>query len=185
MMIQTCKETRFEVIIGNLYFSTSEMTYIWKLFNYLYKRHKILEIDQLLDTKVFNSYTESQHRFVEKAVKKSVALSTIFRYLIIVWVTMYLIYPIVDNSLLALPGWFPFDIVKYRWYIIIYQVASVALSALINSSTDVVTVGFISVATAHFSIVKDTLTSIRKGEDPKELKKTIAHCCFYHNRIVE
>lgn len=185
MMIQTCMETSFAVIIGNLYFSTSQLTYILKLFNYLYKREKIFKIHQLLTLKIFNSYEEDQHRFIIEKVINTNKLSTIFRYLIVVWLAMYLIYPVVDNSLLAIPAWYPFNVEKYRWYIIIYQVASVAISALINSSMDIVTIGFISVATAHFSIIKDTLTNIKKGENLEDVKRKIAFCCHYHNSTIE
>lgn len=185
MIIQTCMETSFEHVIGDLYFSTSEITFILKLTNYLFKREKIYKIDQLLNAKIFNSYDDDQHRFIVDKVKNTNKLAAIFQYLIVIWLAMYLIYPVIDNSLLAIPAWYPFNVEKYRWYIIVYQVGSVAISALVNSSIDIVTMGFISVATAHFSIIKDTLSNIKKGENPDDVKRTLAFCCDYHNCTIE
>lgn len=177
-------ETRLDKIIGSLYFAITEITYVSKLCNYIFNRNDIANIDAYLSTDVFRSYNKDEEKYVKNAVRSANRLVTTFRALIVICIFMYSLYPFIDKRLLPLDAWFPIDMEKYRYPLIVFQVFSVALSSLINSSIDIITIGFISVTLAHYSIIKERLINIKQGLQPQDVMKTIQQCCYYHNSVI-
>lgn len=177
-------ETKIDKIIGAFYFFMTELTFFCKLLNYLYNRQKIAKIDQLYSKRIFNCYSQKQHPFIAEAVFSANLLSKVYRILIILCLILYTSIPFIDNRL-PLDARFPFSIEKYKYFLIVYQILGIAISSLINSSMDNMTIGFISVATAHFSIIKDILVSIKAGENPDDVKKKISHCSYYHTNVIQ
>lgn len=187
IIIQTVHERELDRIIDSLYFLITLTAYIFKLFNYLYKRDLMLSINEMLSGEAFNRYTKNQEKLIKRTVRKCRVLGFLFKSAIASSTIMYFIYPLIDNRpdiILPYPGWFPFDIVKYRYACVIFQVFfGLSLNALMNATIDLITIGLVAIGTTHYEILIDDLLKIKSGKNKEEIEKHVYNCIIYHDHI--
>lgn len=150
-------------ITSALYYCMTQTAYICKLVNFSFRRKILPLMENELNNPLFNTYGESQDIFLQDTIGSFKRIAAIFRILCILVVFFYGLFPAMDNNPenpLPLPGWYPFDIKKYRYEIYVFQVLSVAVSAYNNANIDILTSGLISAASVQFQILKDNLVRI-------------------------
>lgn len=175
-----------------LLFFMTHFTFLCKLSNFLYYKRKLFEIEDLLAESIFYGFPYERLELVKNKVDSCKLIAKIFRILCVLVVLFYTLVPYLDDKedmTLPLPGWLPYDTKKYYYPTVVFQVMSVSISAYNNSSIDVLTCMLITVASAHFDILKENLKGIDyktgKTNSAEAIWTNFKHCVSHHKKIVQ
>lgn len=163
-------------------------TYVCKLINFLYYRKKLIHIEDNLTKPIFYGFSYDQLDLMEEKINSCKKVGKIFRFLCVNAVTCYILTPFLDNDgskNLPYPGWFPYNVTKYYYTTVTFQVLGVANTAYTNSSIDILTWMLISIASGQFEILKHNLKNINWQDDQKKTEKQFVSCVKHHEEIVK
>ncbi|RZC37342.1 7tm 6 domain containing protein, partial [Asbolus verrucosus] len=170
-----------------LFFMT-HVTFLGKLTNFGYYRSNLFNIEDALTNPVFYGFSSECLAVLKKKMASCNLVAKIFRMLCILAVLLYTSVPFLDESKtksLPLPGWLPFNTRKYYYLGVIFQIASVSITAYNNSSIDILTWMLITVATAEFDILKENLKTINfRSECEARANKTVFKNCIKHHKAI-
>ncbi|XP_018564120.1 odorant receptor 85b-like [Anoplophora glabripennis] len=156
-------------VVEALLFLATQMAFLCKLFNVLNKKHKLLEIEDILANPAFYGYPKEKRHLIEDSVRFTKIFGMCYRSICTVVSITYAIFPLMDDDEWALPlsGWNPIQIdTKFKyWTIFTFQWVSYYMSVYINSGIDILIYILITVVTSQFEILKDNLTNIRYETD--------------------
>lgn len=193
MVIEICLNlNNFSVISNTMYYSATQASYICKLVNITLNRQGLRNLEQILKSSTFTEHTVNENRFIKNVLAKTKIMAVAFRCGIIALCIFYFIYPHLEaEDSLALPGWYPLNITKYRHGIVTTQVLSVALSAHNNSTLDLLNYTLIMLGTAQLEILRERFENVCDLKDadkhlkPKLVLKRIKRCIKQHQKLIE
>nr|AUF73049.1 odorant receptor [Anoplophora chinensis] len=156
-------------IVEALLFLATQMAFLCKLFNVLNKKHKLLEIEDILANPAFYGYPKEKRHFIEDSVRFTKILGICYRSICAMGFIIYGCFQLMKDEEWPLPlsGWNPIQVnTKFKYGIIAtFQWVAFFMSAYINSGIDILIYMLISVVTSQFEILKDNLTNIRYETD--------------------
>ncbi|KAJ3666143.1 hypothetical protein Zmor_001597 [Zophobas morio] len=174
-----------------LLFFMTHFTFLCKLTNFVYYKKKMFDIEDTLAGNIFYGHPLERLMLVKTRVSSCQLVAKIFRILCVLVVFFYTLVPYVDHKeekTLPLPGWLPYDIKKYYYPTVVFQIMSVVVSAYNNSSIDILTCMLITVVSAEFDILKENLktTDYKTYNESakKQIQEKFQHCVEYHKAIV-
>lgn len=194
MVIEICLNLdNFSVISNTMYYSVTQASYLCKLINFTLNRKRLRILDQILKSSTFSLHTTNENHFIENVITKTKIMAISFRCGIIALCVLYFLYPHLEvEDSLALPGWYPLNITKYRNELITTQVLSVALSAHNNSTLDLFNYTLIMLGTAQLEILRERLKNICEFEGniddnlrAESIFKRVKGCIRQHKKIIE
>lgn len=171
-----------------LLFLATQVAFLAKLTSIMYFKENFTKIEYLLTKPIFYGFSEHQLKLITSAVKDAEFVARIYRSICIVSVICYSIFPFLDqesNTAMPLPTWHPWDITKSKIYYSIsfgFHIISIAISALYNTTADIITVKMCTLAAAQFQILKDNLNKIdyTKKIATNQLRKNF----IYHQELL-
>ncbi|KAJ8913713.1 hypothetical protein NQ315_007430 [Exocentrus adspersus] len=154
-----------------LLFCMTQFAFLNKLTNLIASKRKLLQLEVRLTNPVFTTVTDVEKSILQKHVSNGKLLAKLYRALCFLVVLFYALFPFLDDRSeteykYPLPCWFPFDEDKYYYQVFFVEIWSIAVSAFVNSSMDVLTIMMMIVATAEFKILNRKLrTAFGAGKD--------------------
>lgn len=156
-------------IVEALLFLATQAAFLCKLFNMIGKRHRLLEIEEILSNPTFYGYSKEKSGLLEGPVRSTKIFGMCYRSICTVVSLTYAICPLMDENEWALPlsGWNPFEVdnkFKY-WVVFVFQWISYYMSVYINTGIDIFIYILITVVTSQFEILKRNLTNLKYDEE--------------------
>ncbi|GJQ82576.1 hypothetical protein Trydic_g12035 [Trypoxylus dichotomus] len=162
-----------------------------KILLQVWNLQKLLDIEEQLETDVFNMYTKEQEHliwFIETAGK--IVLKGYWGACVCT-VSAFMLSPVITDYSVTVPIWIPFahkatDIVTY-----FYESCYLITVSITYPVMDTAIVGLIFLVTAQFKILKDNLQNTCErdinesyAEQEKKIQGRLKRCVFHHNAIL-
>ncbi|XP_050311424.1 putative odorant receptor 85d [Anthonomus grandis grandis] len=174
-------------------FSMTQVGFVSKLMNFLWRIKQVPLLDQMLEQEIFTRVTTEEMTIWKGTFKRVQRYLVIFLSLCAGVVVLYGVIPAIENTKsdrkhYPFPGRFPFDPDRYYYVIYIGEVVAVAVSAFMNGSgLDCLFTKHTVIATVMFKIlcgkIEGLLDNVDKGER-SAVEKRIRHCIVYYNEAV-
>lgn len=113
---------------------TPVIVYCFKMTALVYYRKNFFNIVETLNSDLFNKYSESMQRPLQKILKVTNQGKKIFHILTLSVIIFYTVFPIFDEKELPIP--FSFNVGRYRYVMHIFQIVTLSLSAWNLTSID-------------------------------------------------
>lgn len=197
LLLQMLFEDDVSKIIDSFYFASTEISYICKLVNFLFKRNYMVAIENILNSKSFNSHVKKQYVFLIGAIEETGKLGFAFRVACGLTSMAIALFPIIDNPKFLkppFPGWYFVNPVRFHTSLYCFQIVAVCLSCINNTSIDILNIRLIRMGTAQldvlidnlkFNVLDDNLTTEEFGNINKIVEERLKVCIEHHLTILK
>lgn len=181
-------ETVYEV--GHML--VTEVGFILKLCLFLNHLPILNGLEESLEEPIFNMATEKQSHLITRAIKRLKSITTFYKSAMVVSVIDLNLFPLIENQLLPVPIWAPFDLRKYRIQLYIFEVISIIITASCNTAIDCIAFALLCIAMTQIQILKENLKECAQrnpSEDyftqERKIKRRLKLCVLHHIAILE
>ncbi|GJQ83576.1 hypothetical protein Trydic_g10924 [Trypoxylus dichotomus] len=158
----------------------------------VYQLKKLIEIEELFESDIFNPKTKEQDRFIwEVEIKQKLVLKCYRLGYFCVPVGFFLC-PLVTNYSVTTPIWIPVDYEMRNTIAYIYESCYYVFGAAIYPVVDVVIFGLTLMVTAQFKILKNNLRNScerNKNENywdqEQIIQRRLRACTIHHNAVLK
>lgn len=180
-----------------LLFCMTQLAFLNKLTNLISRKESLRELENLLRKPIFTYVDIQGQRILTSHVDSGKLLAKIYRALCFLVVLFYALFPFLDERSgrehkFPLPCWFPFDEDNYYYPVFFVEIWSIAVSAAVNSSMDVLTVMTMTTATAQFKILNVKLVDISVpsalgGECAEDgsVRSRLRECVVHYDELLQ
>lgn len=163
----------YEALFDIISLLLSPLSYCFKLVIFKSNEKHFLELIQHINQKMFTSYPEKLDIYMQKAIKRSNTIATIFQRFCAGFIMLYSLRPLFISTgpYAHLPVRFSYELGNFIYPMYVYQVLGLAIAAWNNSCMDILAAGVMSIASAQFLIVSEKLGNSRNwaGLTEKEI----------------
>lgn len=155
------------------------------------------ELETLLQKPIFTDVDDEGRRILTSHIEEGKLLAKMYRMMCFLTILLYMLFPVLDKSFerehkFPLRCWFPFNEENYYYQVVFVEVLSIAISAIINSSMDILTIMMMIVATAEFKILNRKLTNILVPSGSEEaivedvlVKGRLEECIVHYDELLQ
>ena len=123
-------------VIEASYYLITQTIFLCKLLSFELQRGKYEEIRRIVRSPLFNDCGTHQRASVSKNFKGFKIFRRFFLMCLASVVVIYFAFPIMDGQDMPVPAWFPFDVKRYKYYVILYETIGFSLTAYVNATFD-------------------------------------------------
>ncbi|XP_023311847.1 odorant receptor 94a-like [Anoplophora glabripennis] len=179
-----------------LVFCVTQFAFLNKLTNLIWHQSSLKELEALLQKPVFTSVRSEEKHIKTSHLQGGKLLGKMYRGMCFLGVVLYTLFPLLDKRSdkepkFPLPGWFPFNEVDYYYPVFFFEILSIAILSVINSSIDLLTIMTMILATAEFKILNRKLTNISTSsgadgdyDDDDEVRSRMGECIIHYDEAL-
>ncbi|XP_044745302.1 odorant receptor 85b-like [Coccinella septempunctata] len=186
MFLMILEEVEITILTACWLMSITQAAFLLKLLIFYLKRYDLRDIENfLISEEPFHTISHFKRAVIRKNLKSCRRMFFTYRMFCFITCLGYAICPYIDKGhLLVLPGYIPWDIIKYNFVTNMLQAFTISSSAYINSSLDTLAVALFTVGIVHLENLNEHLRTMEytrpEDEVEKEFKKMIVH----HQNII-
>lgn len=167
--------------------------FVWalKACYFVYTKNKFNALEESLKDPVFNEFTRNQEHLVKQQIHKTKRLGNLFRGITLVTCACYILCPILDGDVWAIPLWVPFTDGTPTIYYQLYESICFLSLATAHPSFDMLLVAFLNTMAIQLDILNDNLMhSTDRNEDESfdvqeaRIRRRLRKCVIHHLAIV-
>lgn len=138
-------------------------TYGCKLIALAYNKKCFFEIINDINSATFNSHPKDLVQPIAQTIWISKTAEKIFKFLLLLLLMIYLIFPIIDHNALPIP--LSYELGNYYYLMHLYQMTALILTAWNISCIDLLFTSFVGLAAAQIDILREKLIRCKCNED--------------------
>ncbi|KAK9695346.1 7tm Odorant receptor [Popillia japonica] len=142
------------------YYSFIQAAFVIKLYIYLYYLPILIELENKLESDIFNGYDKHQRHFISYAIKSHQTYLGFYKICCVSTAIFYSIFPALDGQQLAVPIYSPLDLNKYRLIVYLYEACNFFITACNNTAFDGTVIALITIMAAQIDVLKDNLIKV-------------------------
>nr|AKC58563.1 odorant receptor 28 [Anomala corpulenta] len=179
------------VVFEIIHMFITEVVWALKACYFVLTTKQFNALEESLKDPVFNEFTRDQKNLVSQQINKTKRIGNIFRNMSLTTCACYILCPILDGDVWAIPLWIPFTDGDPTIYYQLYESICFLSLASAHPSFDMLVIGFLNIMAAQLDILNDNLmNSTDRNEDEDfevqeaKIKSRLRKCVIHHLAIV-
>nr|AKC58555.1 odorant receptor 20 [Anomala corpulenta] len=174
------------------YYSLIQAAFVIKLYIYLHYLPILIELENKLESNIFNGHKQDQLHFISDAIKSHQTYLGFYKICCVSTAIFYSIFPALDGQQLAVPIYSPLDLKKYRLIVYLYEACNFFITACNNTAFDGTVIALITIMAAQIDVLKDNLIratlrdqTVDAKDQERCIHKRLKHCVIHHDAILD